>query len=118
MKLNYKNTRPRQLILTVLSKYHQPLSAQEIYNLIKADKINLVSIYRNLKKFEQDKIVEGQIIAKEKKYFLAEKHHHHIVCQKCQQTACLPCNYKKPTAKNWQIINHHITLNGLCPKCH
>lgn len=110
----FKITTPRQLILEVLKKYKTPLSAKQIYQYL--PQIDLVSIYRNLKLLTNLKIIFQEIINNETFYYLDKKLHHHIVCQKCGRTECLPCNHKYKI-KNFTNISHQLILSGLCNHC-
>lgn len=113
---NYKLTKPRQLVLNFLEKRHDPISAGDIYNKLKKE-LDRVTVYRILEVFEELGIVFKENRGKEALYYLADKQHHHIVCQKCGLTECVPCNHFFNKIKNFNNIKHQLILTGLCNNC-
>ncbi len=111
----YKITAPRQRIIGLLTKHKHPLSASQIHQYL--SNINLASIYRNVKLLTNLKIIYQEIINQEIFYYLDKKPHHHIVCEKCGRTECLPCVHKFQI-RNFKNISHQLTLTGLCNNCH
>lgn len=114
-RAGFKITRPRQLVLKILQRYKTPLSATQIHS--KLPDIDLVSIYRNVNLLVRLKIIFQEIINNENFYYLDKKPHHHIICQQCGRTECLPCTHKYHV-KNFKNISHQLTLTGLCNNCH
>lgn len=120
-KSGLKNTNPTTAVYNILQKNHTPLSAQQIWQKL-GKKNNLVSIYRILEKLSQKDIIQTDSLQDkkgrlEKIYYLATRHHHHFVCQKCQKSFCLPCPLKIKLPKNFKITKHQLLISGLCPKC-
>lgn len=113
---NYKLTKPRKLVLDFLDKNHEPISAGDIYNKLKKD-LDKVTVYRILEVFEKLNIVFKENRGKEALYYLADKQHHHIVCQKCGYTECVPCNHLFNKIKNFKNIKHQLILSGVCNNC-
>lgn len=119
-KLNdsgYKLSKPRQLVLNILSDLNKPESAHDIYIRLEK-KIHLVSVYRALNLFETLSFVNIETINKEKFYCLADHAHHHIICRKCgciEEFACSKEEFRD--FKNFSDINHHLTLTGICNEC-
>jgi Fe2+ or Zn2+ uptake regulation protein len=121
-KLGLKNTTPILAVYKILEKNHTPISAQEIWKKLHK-KNNLVSIYRILERLSEAKLIRQDIITDkkqrpEKVYYLAEKHHHHFVCQKCTKIFCLPCPINIKLPKNFKLNTHQLLVNGWCPNCH
>ncbi|MBU1202766.1 transcriptional repressor [Patescibacteria group bacterium] len=112
----YKLTRPRQLILEYLKKNEHPIAAGDIYKALK-NKIDKVTVYRILGVFEKLGIVFKEFSGKEFLYYLSGKQHHHIICQKCGYSQCIPCSHVFKGIKNFKNIKHHLVLTGLCNKC-
>ena len=113
-KAGLKLTKPRITILQILEKSPTPLSAKDIHKKTKT--IDLVSIYRSLKIFEEIKLVFGENLNGEKKYHLG-KFHHHIICRICGLSKCLPCNHESPKISFFKKIKHQVNYSGLCNNC-
>lgn len=111
----YKLTKPRKMVLSVLSKNSEPKSAQEIHKKIK--KVDKVSVYRALNLFEELGLVNIENLDNEKLYCLATDPHHHIVCKKCGYSEEVSCTYEFGKSDNFSNIQHQLTLTGLCKKC-
>ena len=116
MSVQLKQTKGRQLILEILNKAKQPLTAQEITNRIK-HKIDQATVYRTLNLFENNNIVFSDVLANEKRYYVSEQRHHHIICQICQKVQCIPCSHQLPKIKGFKNIKHNMYLIGICNNC-
>lgn len=112
----YKITKSRETVVSFLTKQKRPVSTQYIYEKIKKD-LDKVTIYRILEVFESLGIVYKEQAEHEALYYIAEKEHHHIICEKCGHIECIPCEHDFPKVKNFNNIKHHLTLSGLCNKC-
>lgn len=133
----YRLTIPRKVILDVLSKTTEHLSAEEIY--MKVHKIypaiGLTTVYRTL-----ELLVRTGLIYKfdfgdgRARYELSESpkgigHHHHLVCTGCgriidyadfieDEIELLKRTEKGLSEKyNFKITNHLIQFYGLCENC-
>jgi Fe2+ or Zn2+ uptake regulation protein len=109
-------TKPRKLVLAFLRKTKKLVAANDIYQKLKKD-LDKVTVYRTLEVLEKAQIIFKETGDKEAKYYLADKQHHHIVCQKCGYTQCLPCEHIFTKIKNFSKIKHQLFLTGLCNKC-
>ena len=117
LKNNGLKTTPGRLeILRTLSINDKPKTAEEIYKKLKKQ-YNLVTIYRNLEKFEEKKIIFKESINKKDFYYLAKTQHHHIICRRCEKIECVPCSRQKFHIKNFSQIKHQLLLTGICSKC-
>lgn len=112
----YKLTKPRQLILDYLKKNDHPISASNIYKHLKKN-IDKATVYRILEVFEKLGIVFREIRDKGSLYYLSGQQHHHIICQKCGYSECIPCHHEFGKIKNFKNIKHQLVLSGLCNKC-
>ena len=132
----YRSTQARQIILGVLIKAKEHLSADEIYNRSNKinEGINLTTIYRNL-----DVLVELGALNKfdfgdgRWRFELTETdevsnsvNHHHLVCVECGRIFDFECSSidkhlseieKVQSKYNFQIKDHLIQFKGLCSKC-
>lgn len=111
----YKITRPRQAVLAYLEAGHEPSSASTIHQ--KIINIDLVSVYRTLKLFEELGFVQKDMMAGEERYYLAKSQHHHITCIRCGHIKCVPCDHVFEKIKGFSNIKHQLILTGFCSQC-
>jgi len=111
----HKLTQPRSAVLKALERTKRPLSAKEIHG--KAPGVDLASIYRTLKLLSELGIAFEETVENESRYYLGESQHHHITCQGCGKTECVPCNHKLPAIKQFTNITHQLALSGTCRRC-
>ena len=111
-----KQTKGRRLVLEILKKSKKPLTAQEILTKIK-NKIDQATVYRILNLFETNEIVFGDLLDNEKRYYIADKKHHHIICKLCKRVECIPCSHPLPKVKGFKNIQHNMYLIGVCNNC-
>lgn len=114
-KSGYKITKPRLAILEELKKSHKLMSAKMLFNKIK--NVNLTSVYRTLDILEETGLVFKESIKGEHFYYVAAKQHHHIICDKCGYSKCVPCKEKSIKVSGFTKINHQLLLKGICQKC-
>lgn len=130
-------TVPRQVILGVLSKKGKHLSAEDVYLEVHRvyPEIGLTTVYRTLNLLTQIGLVlkfdfgDGRA-----RYELAagtqqEKHHHHLVCTKCnriidyedfidEEEELFEKTGKVLSEKhNFEINGHLVRFYGLCEEC-
>jgi Fur family transcriptional regulator, ferric uptake regulator len=123
-----KNTLPRQQILTVLSAHDQPITVEDISRLIGKKSPDIVTVYRNLSTFKENKLVnevsfkDGAI-----RYELNTdgEHCHHAVCTSCgiaehihdvKLEHALDLVTSKLKLFN-RVKEHSLEFFGLCKKC-
>lgn len=111
-----KQTKGRQLILQILKKAKQPLSAQEIFNKT-GKKIDQATVYRTLNSFESNDTIFSDVLADEKRYYISDKKHHHIICQSCHKIKCVPCSHQIARVPGFKNIKHNMYLIGICNNC-
>ncbi len=121
-----KTTPARISVLKIFSEKCQPLSAEDISKKLKKKDIDLVTIYRTLSSFEEERILRRVDLHKESQYYeLGEHHHHHIVCSRCGFIEELEgCDIEKLVtkltsgSKDFKIIkDHSLEFFGICKKC-
>ena len=133
----YRITVPRQIILSVLSKTSEHLSAEDIYIAVHktCPNVGLTTVYRTLELLSDMRIVyKFDFGDRRARYELSEgskgkRHHHHLVCTECgriidytdfiDKEVDLLSNTKKGLAKkyNFEINNYLIQFYGLCSGC-
>lgn len=124
-KSGLKLTGSRLSIIDALESRHCPLSAEEIHKKCKGAKVDLVTVYRNLKIFEDKHLIRKSSFGDGvDRYELAidDHHHHHLVCRDCHRVQKLPdCNLRSleqfAKTKGFSEISHHLEIFGLCSKC-
>ena len=114
-------------IKNILSKSTKPLTANEIFEKLTVSKnINLSTVYRILKKLENDKLIQKSIKQDKIAYyeFITKKHQHHLVCAKCHNEIPIDIcpiinefSKKIESDTGYKILNHNLELTGICKKC-
>ncbi|MCR4334863.1 MAG: transcriptional repressor [Patescibacteria group bacterium] len=126
----YKATPARLAILDIFSKSKFPINAEIVYkniSKIKAlRKTNEATIYRTLLSLESCGILKRINLRKNSAYFeLADDHHHHIVCTKCNEIEDFENSELEKilggivvkSSKFKNVREHSLELFGLCRMC-
>lgn len=127
-KLSLKKTDVRLLLLDFLSKNKHPVSASLIFQKLKKNKLDQVTIYRTLDTFLKKGVVKRVDTGKrEAEYEIIDKKndHHHIICVECNTiedfTGCesekFIKNALKKSKKFKEIKHHSFDLFGICKTC-
>ena len=111
-----KATPGRLAMLKCLAANRRPISAETIHARLK-QRVDLVTIYRNLETFERAGIVFRETIGKTDCFYLADTPHHHIVCRSCEAVVCVPCDHKTVSVPNFKNVTHQLVLTGTCKTC-
>jgi Fur family transcriptional regulator, ferric uptake regulator len=86
-------TKYRKKILEVFSNNSEMLSAEDIYNKINEDKINLSTIYRSLETFSKEGLITKSVIDHTTYYYLVDHdHHHYMICIDCHKRYSIDCH--------------------------
>lgn len=132
IKKDSRVTSKRKIILEFLLKAKKPVSYFDIKKMLLERKMlaDKTTIYRFFNVLKQQKIInevnfaDGII-----RYELADrKHHHHIVCKKCNKVECIELSagmirqeekQEKIIEKSnkFKIINHSLEFYGFCHLC-
>ena len=125
-KAGLRKTLPRVEILKVLINAKEPVTQQQISQVLSDYSPNKVTVYRTLECFLENGIVHKAFVKDRTAYFelghnCSEKQcHPHFTCKNCHRTHCLT-NVKMPMAKieeaGFSIEHQKVELDGLCPKC-
>ena len=120
-----KKTKTRELVQKLLTNNTSPLSANEIYEQLKDEKITLSSIYRTLETFTNKNIIikdinnQGIATYSIKK----EEHCHFLECKNCHNKIKLDyCPYHKVNKQikdktSFVVDEHNVVIYGTCNKC-
>jgi Fur family ferric uptake transcriptional regulator len=124
---NHKLTRPRQVVLDIVTQANQHLTPAEIYHKakLKYPHLGLTTVYRTL-----DLLVELGYVQRihldagcHSYAPMARQHAHHLICSNCGRTEefdnCdLGALIKTLRAKTgYEIDVHVLEMMGRCPSC-
>lgn len=123
----FKATPGRLSLLSVLAKSDRPLSIGSICSELKGN-LNPTTVYRALEALADVGIVRRVDMGHDHAdYELTEgeKHHHHVICKKCDDVEDVDvCDAKEfervvlKRAKRFAAIgDHSLEFFGLCKKC-
>lgn len=112
-----KCTPTRLTVLQWCFEYDGVFSAQDVLDYNKT--LDKVSVYRTLELFSELDIIHPIALNDQRQYYELheKKHHHHIVCEGCNMTACIDCPVKKVQNKNFSSIHHSFIMTGVCNAC-
>jgi Fur family ferric uptake transcriptional regulator len=125
-KEGFKVTPQRKLLLEILQKSEGHLSAEDIFEEIRASQPNVSfgTVYRNLG-ILCDLGVVTQLYFKDgrSRFEISSGHHHHLVCLDCGNAIDVPmCPFSKTIsdtaiANNFFIKHHNFEVYGYCGEC-
>jgi Fur family ferric uptake transcriptional regulator len=123
-----RSTRQRSAILQLLQEAESFLSAQELYDALRAKglKVGLTTVYRNLQMLADTGEVD--VVRREDGESMfrrceAGEHHHHLVCRSCGYTVELANDELETWATSlakkhrFSEVTHDLELFGLCRTC-
>lgn len=124
--VSLKATKKRKLLLFLLHKQQQPMTAEFLFEQAQPYlPMNLSTVYRTLNALTEKGILIRSIRQDGKAYFaLPQKNHHHqLICTFCGSTApvafCPLEELEEALAQEtgYQITNHTLSFMGICPQC-
>ncbi len=118
-------TRNQQIVLDVLGQHSVPLSAQELYSLLRERQpIGLATVYRALEALKLRGLIQSRVGANgESLYSSVESDQHYLTCLHCGQS--FPLDYCPVQALSehlqpstpFKIYYHTLEFFGLCEPC-
>lgn len=125
---NQRNTKQKQIILSILKEADRPISANEIYSKIVIDlpKIAKSTIYRNIDSLLNQDLIDKYHFNDNEVFYLiksdSDEHRHFIVCDDCKKVFDLPsCPIHEIESaieeEGFIIKEHQIQINGICKDC-
>lgn len=110
-------TKKRQLILDVLKKHPGSLSAADIHKRV--PNADLVTVYRNLDLFVQEKLIKQINIGTDEAQYEFQHHpHHHAICANCGKVIHFEASEEKLKkilkVSGFTIDDIEVTLKGSC----
>ena len=121
-----KCTKSRNLILTILEQAKTPMSADEIFLILRQQKeLNFSTVYRTLFALTKKSILLKNPGGDGKAYYQLNHHthSHYLVCSGCKKRIIIDeCplemigeNLEKKTG--FHITGHNLEFVGECPEC-
>jgi Fe2+ or Zn2+ uptake regulation protein len=120
-----KITPARIAILDMFSGGCKPINAEYIFDTLRTEGVNLVTIYRTLATYAEKGILRSvNVHADSVHYELADHHHHHLICTTCGDIEEIDmCNDSLNTeaiahSKRFANIQQHsLEFFGMCNAC-
>lgn len=123
-----RNTKQKQLILSILKKTDRPMSINEIYAdiVVELPKIAKSTIYRNIDSLLQQNLIDKYHLKDNEIFYRIKadrnEHKHLVICDDCKKVFDLPsCPIhaleNAMEEEGFIIRNHQIQINGLCKTC-
>ncbi len=123
-----RNTKQKQLILSILKKADRPMSINEIYSqvVMTLPKIAKSTIYRNIDTLLNQNLIDKYHLNDNEIFFRikanSSEHKHFVICDDCKKIFDLPTcpihNLENVMEEEGFIIkDHHIQISGICKTC-
>jgi Fur family ferric uptake transcriptional regulator len=123
-----RRTKSRKAILDILTKSSQPISAEQIYKLLKEENIaiDISTVYRTLEAMENIELVKKINIMDDDRMLFEYNnmnHSHYLVCVGCKKIitiqSCPLGSYEEEleSKTNFSILGHKLYLYGYCSEC-
>ena len=117
-----RSTRQRSAIHTALQAARRPLLPTEILELAQRTipELGLATVYRNIKLLLDGGEVQGvELPGAAMRYELAQGHHHHFQCRRCERVYDIPCpaDLQAFAPTGVAVEDHDLTLYGTCVAC-
>ncbi len=118
----------REEVLKVLEHQSCPVTAEEIYNLVKEEipTVSLSTIYRIIEKLISLEIVNKATTLDDNRAryeLVRETHKHYMICTKCRKMIPIDCcpieefENKVAVETGFNITGHKFELYGECKAC-
>ncbi|HAG12005.1 MAG TPA: transcriptional repressor [Desulfotomaculum sp.] len=122
---DYKTTKQRNKIIQVLQNAEGPLTAEEIYLLVKDELPSIVisTIYRNMEALKNIIVKTVYNDGKARYALTKEKHTHNLICLKCKKSIAIEECPLEAVEKNlgeqnsFEILEHKLEIYGHCKDC-
>jgi len=123
-----RNTKQRQIILSLLKESNHPMSINEIYSQIvnELPRIAKSTIYRNIDALLDQNLIDKYHFKDNEVFYRikanSKEHKHFVFCDDCKKVFDLPsCPIKEienvMEEEGFIIKKHQIQINGLCKDC-
>lgn len=122
---NLRITKQRKMILEAIEAAENPISAEEIFEDIKDEGLDLSTVYRNLNILEEKSVLLKTTNIDGISYYQlhTDSHKHFITCNICHSKYIIencPIHELEDQVENetgFQITGHNFEFTGICPSC-
>ena len=123
-----RNTRQKQIILSILKNSNKPMSINEVYQAVKefAPNIAKSTIYRNIDALIKQDLVDKYYLSDSELFYKIKRdtheHKHYVICDECKRMFDLPvCPIHEiqdtMSSEGFTITDHYIQISGICKEC-
>ncbi len=123
-----RNTKQKQLILSILRESDRPMSINEIYGqvVLSLPKIAKSTIYRNIDSLLNQKLIDKYHLNDNEIFYKikadSNEHKHFVICDDCKKVFDLPsCPIHALESamqeEGFIIKEHQIQITGICKNC-
>lgn len=123
-----RNTKQKQILLSILKEADRPLSINEIYTqiVLQLPKIAKSTIYRNIDSLLSQKLIDKYHFNDNEVFYRiksdSHEHKHYIICNDCKKIFDLPsCPIQDledaMEEEGFIIKDHQIQISGICKYC-
>ena len=114
-----RNTKQRELILTIINESYDHLTTEEVYKKckIKMPNISLGTVYRNLNNLVDENKVIRLRLGNVDRFDAKRRKHHHFVCMKCKKIIDVNADNLQFDTGNNKVIDYEIKFTGICEEC-
>lgn len=125
----YRSGGARTAVLELLGRQDCCLSAQEIFDALRADgrRVGIASVYRVLEQLSSMSLVQrveiGDGVTRYEPAHPDGEHHHHLICDRCSRVLA----FEDPALERalddlsarlgYEVAMHDVVLHGTCPDC-
>ena len=121
-------TPQRAIIFEAIESLQGHITAEDIFEKVQEINpyISLATVYRTLELLQELKLITPTNFGRSQIYFALKDHgsHHHIVCTECGGIQEFPDELLEPIRVkleeqfNFQAHTEHMSIFGICKKCH
>lgn len=120
-----KVTPKRIEMFAFLAAEERYVSAKDVldYMRSKHPTMSFDTVYRNLKSFAEEGLLEATELNGEKAFRVtcgSNHHHHHLICRGCGKTKLLelcPMRYVETLDPEFEVVDHKFEIYGYCKQC-
>lgn len=121
MRLSLRNTKQKELILSIINRSCSHPTVQEIYDECrkKIPNISLGTVYRNLNFLVNHSLVRRIRVSDHiDRYDKWMRHHAHFICIRCQKVIDLDDDHKiDPMINGHKVVDYEVSFKGICKDC-
>ena len=123
-----RNTKQKQIILSILKSSKKPMSINDIYTSVKEIVPNIAksTIYRNMDALSKQDLIDKFYLSDTELFYKIKgdthEHKHYIICEQCKHMFDLPiCPIHDIShlleQDGFTITDHYIQISGICKDC-